>query len=172
MTKHVLCIAFTGLLVSVAGAQQNQANRMTTSDNSFVTKAAEGGMAEVELGNLAVQKASDPKVKEFGQRMVTDHTKADDQLKSVAASKGITLPTALDSKDEATKHRLENLSGAAFDHAYMEDMVRDHKTDVSEFKRESDHGSDPDVKTFASQTLPILQQHLQLAENTYSQVKK
>jgi putative membrane protein len=172
MTKYALCIAFTGLLVSVAGAQQNQANRLSSGDNSFVTKAAQGGMAEVELGNLAMQKATDPKVKEFAQRMVTDHTKANDDLKSVAASKGITLPTSLDSKDESTKNRLSGLHGAAFDHAYMEDMVSDHKTDISEFKRESSHGTDPDVKAFATKTLPTLDEHLQLAETTLSGVKK
>jgi len=172
MTKHALCIAITGLLVSIAGAQQNTANRMTSADNSFVTKAAQGGMAEVQLGNLAQQKASNPQVKEFGQRMVTDHTKANDELKSLVASKGITLPTSLDSKDQATMDRLSKLNGAAFDRAYMEDMVKDHKEDVSEFKREADHGSDPDVKAFASKTLPVLQEHLQLAETTVNQVKK
>ena len=172
MKIYALCIAVIGLLVSVAGAQQNQANRLASADSSFITKAAQGGMAEVELGNLAKEKASNAKVKEFAQRMVDDHTKANDQLKSVAANKGITLPTSLDSKDEATKTRLSSLNGEAFDHAYMEDMVRDHKTDVSEFKREADRGADTDVKGFASQTLPTLQQHLQLAEDTLIQVKK
>jgi len=96
MRKHAVSIAIFGLLVSAAGAQQDQANRITSSaDNAFVAKAAQGGMAEVELGNLATQKASDQKVKDFGQRMVDDHTKANDELKALATSKGTALPASI-----------------------------------------------------------------------------
>jgi len=151
--------------------QTNSANRMKGSDDSFVTKAAQGGLAEVELGQLAVQKATNPKVKEFGQKMVDDHTKANDELKAIAGQKGLTMPTQADSKSESTKNKLSNLSGAAFDRAYMQDMVSDHKTDVSEFQKEADKGTDPEVKAFASKTLPTLQQHLQLAQETLNEVK-
>ena len=171
MKPYAFTLGLFGLLVSPLVAQQ--ANRIiSSSDSAFVTGAAQGGMAEVELGNLAVQKAANQQVKQFGQRMVTDHTKINDELKAVTSSKGISLPTALDPKDQATKKHLEGLNGAAFDHAYMEDMVRDHKHDIAEFQREADHGGDPDVKAFASKTLPILQEHLRLAEQTLSQVKK
>jgi len=177
MKQHVIAIGLFGLLVFGAAAQHpsstNQANRtISTSDNSFITKAAQGGMAEVELGRLAVERAESPQVKSFGQRMVTDHTKVNDELKALCTSKGITLPNTLDSKDEATKNRLSKLNGAAFDKAYMEDMVSDHKKDVSEFQHEADHGTDPDVKSFAGKTLPVLQQHLQLAEQTLPEAKK
>lgn len=143
----------------------------TVSDKTFVKKAAEGGLAEVELGQLATQKASSEEVKKFGQRMVDDHTKANDQLKDVAAQKHIDLPTEPSAKDKATKARLEKLSGEQFDRAYMRDMVMDHKTDVSEFARESQSAKDPALKNFARQTLPTLRQHLKEAEKLAPQQK-
>jgi putative membrane protein len=150
---------------------QNTANRLTPSDDTFATKAAEGGMAEVELGNLAQQRASSTAVKDFGKRMVTDHTKINDQLKSIAGKQGITLPTALDAKDQATMNRLSKLNGAAFDRAYMADMVKDHKGDIAEFQREANNGTNPELKSFAGMTLPTLQEHLRLAEDAQKQVK-
>ena len=136
-----------------------------------MTKAAQGGMAEVELGKLAQSHASNDAVKNFGKRMVDDHSKANDQLKSIAAKENVTLPTTLDAKDQATMDRLAKLNGAQFDRAYINDMVRDHRTDIAEFQREADHGSDPAVKQFASSTLPTLQEHLRLAEDAQKQVK-
>ncbi len=143
----------------------------TRSDGTFVKQAAEGGLAEVELGKLATQKASSDDVKKFGQRMVDDHSKANDQLKDVASKKNITLPADLNAKDKAAKSRLEKLSGAAFDRAYMADMVRDHTKDVAEFRREAKSGSDADVKAFASSTLPTLESHLTEAKSVDSTVK-
>ena len=137
---------------------------MSTTDTTFVKKAAEGGLAEVELGTLAQQKGSNDQVKKFGERMVNDHTKANDQLKDVAQQKQIQLPDKLSAKDQATKDRLEKLSGEQFDRAYMTDMVKDHKKDVAEFARESQSSKDPAVKNFARQTLPTLRQHLKEAE--------
>jgi putative membrane protein len=128
-------------------------------------EAAQGGEAEVQLGQLAQQKAESPDVKAFGQRMVDDHTKANDQLKQVASQKGVTLPSQPDSKDKAEKARLEKMSGAQFDKAYMNYMVSDHKKDVADFQKEASHASDPDVKNFAQTTLPTLQSHLQQAES-------
>jgi putative membrane protein len=150
--------------------QTNSANRMTA-DNSFVTKAAQGGMAEVKLGELAKDHASSQQVKDFGQQMVTDHTKANDELKSVASKKNITLPTDVDAKDQATYDRLSKLNGVEFDKAYMRDMVTDHRKDVSEFRRESESGTDPDVKAFAAKTLPTLEHHLQMAESVDKAVR-
>jgi putative membrane protein len=137
---------------------------MSTADKTFVKKAAQGGMAEVELGKLATERASNPDVKQFGQRMVDDHSKANDQLKEVASSQNIMLPQSLDAKDEALKQKLSALSGAAFDRAYMSDMVKDHTQDVAEFQHESSAGQDPAIKNFASQTLPTLQSHLREAK--------
>jgi len=141
-----------------------------SSDNAFIKKAAEGGMAEVELGNLAVQKATNPDVKQFGQRMVDDHSKANDEIKPIASKEGVTIPAKLSHKDQMLKNRLEKLSGEAFDKAYMEAMVKDHRTDVNDFRREADHGKDSDVKSFASKTLPTLEEHLRLAEETLNKV--
>ena len=134
-------------------------------DHSFIMKAAEGGLAEVELGKLAADKGSSEQVKQFGQKMVDDHGKANDELKTLAQNKNITLPTDLNSKDKATKEKLEKLSGAEFDRAYMQAMVKDHNTDVSEFRKESNSGKDPDVKAFAAKTLPTLESHLKLAQD-------
>lgn len=157
-----------GPAVIAAGQQNAQATgsspRQKTSDTKFIKEAADGGMAEVELGQLAVEKASSDDVKKFGQRMVDDHGKANEKLKAIAASKNIDLPQEPSAKHKATKARLAKLSGAQFDHAYMADMVKDHKTDVAMFHRESDGGGDPDVKAFATETLPTLEEHLKQAE--------
>lgn len=140
------------------------ANTMA-SDQKFIHEAAEGGMAEVELGRLAQEKASSAEVKSFGKRMVDDHSKANDELKSLAQSKKVTLPSDLDAKDKATRDRLSKLSGAAFDRAYMRTMLADHKKDVNEFRHESTSAKDPDVKSFAAKTLPTLEDHLKLAQD-------
>lgn len=133
-------------------------------DKMFVAKAAQGGLAEVELGKLAVDKASNPDVKQFGQRMVDDHTKANDQLKSVAGQQNYQVPAETDAQHKAMMKRLSGLSGAAFDRAYMRNMVMDHKKDVAEFQKESAAGKNDAVKGFASQTLPTLRDHLKSAQ--------
>jgi putative membrane protein len=135
----------------------------SAADAKFIKEAAEGGMAEVALGQLAVEKASSADVKKFGQRMVDDHSKANDQLKQLAFQKNVSLPQDLNAKDKAAKARLEKLSGEQFDQAYMKDMVKDHTKDVSDFKRESMSAQDPDVKKFAAETLPTLEDHLKQA---------
>ena len=145
---------------SSAGSSQ-----LSAADQNFVKKAAQGGMAEVELGKLATQKASSDDVKKFGQRMVDDHSKANDQLKQIAGNKGVSLPTDLDAKDQALKDRLSKLDGEQFDRAYMKNMVHDHTKDVSEFRKESTSAKDSDLKSFASQTLPTLEDHLKQAKS-------
>jgi putative membrane protein len=143
----------------------SSAAKVSSADRSFITKAAEGGLAEVELGQLAQEKAKDSKIKDFGKRMVDDHGKANDQLKSLASSKGVNLPSDLNAKDKAEKDRLSKLSGEQFDKAYMSLMVKDHTKDVSEFRRESQSAKDPEVKNFASSTLPTLEEHLKIAKS-------
>ena len=138
-------------------------------DIEFVLDAAKGGMAEVQLGKLATERGQSDEVKKFGQRMVDDHTKANEELKSIAESKSIKLPDELEGKDKALMTRLEKLNGAAFDRAYMNAMVTDHQKDVNEFKKESNAGRDPQVKSFASSTLPTLEEHLQQAKQTRSE---
>jgi putative membrane protein len=136
-----------------------------SSDQRFVTKAAAGGLAEVELGKLAADKGTSEQVKQFGQKMVDDHGKANDELKTIASKKNITLPSDLDAKDKALRDRLAKLSGASFDRAYMQAMLKDHRTDVSEFRTESKSGKDADVKAWAAKTLPTLESHLKLAQD-------
>ena len=155
---------------NTASSMQSSA-KLSSGDKSFVEKAAIGGMAEVQMGKLAQQKAGSDQVKQFGTRMVNDHSKANDDLKQVASSKGITLPSDLDSEHKSKMAKLEKLSGAQFDRAYMDDMVSDHKKDVSEFEKQAKSGSDAEIKGFASKTLPTLQQHLSLAESTDKAVK-
>jgi putative membrane protein len=153
----------------MSSAKMGKTGSLSVSDKAFVKKAAQGGMAEVQLGQLATEKGSSDEVKKFGQRMVDDHSKANDQLKQLAASKGVEVPTSLNSKDEATKNRLAKLSGNAFDRAYMQDMVKDHTQDVSEFKKASQTAKDPDVKSWASETLPTLEDHLKTAKSVVSE---
>jgi putative membrane protein len=147
-------------------------SKLDAMDRHFIHKAGQGGLAEVELGKLAAEKGQSDEVKKFGQRMVDDHSKANDQLKQLAESKGVTLPTDLSAKDKATKARLDKLSGEKFDRAYMNDMVQDHTKDVSEFKKESTTAKDSDVKNFASQTLPTLQDHLKEARSIAPKERK
>ena len=141
---------------------------MAQDDKTFVMNAAVGGMAEVELGKLAVQKGSSESVKSFGQKMVDDHSKANDDLKSVASKQKIDIPVSLDSKHQATVDRLSKLSGAAFDRAYIHEMVTDHDKDVAEFKKESQSGQDAAVKDFAARTLPTLQEHQRMIHDISS----
>ena len=130
---------------------------------SFLQKAAEGGKMEVELGNLALQRASNADVKTFAQRMVDDHTKANQQLEELASRKGITLKEREGAAAKQTMAKLSKLSGEAFDREYAKDMVKDHEKDVAEF-RAATKLRDPDIKEFATQTLPTLQEHLEMAK--------
>lgn len=177
MKQWSVTLLTAGLLSlgSMAVMAQNggNADRMNNGspDQSFMMKAAQGGMAEVELGNVAQSNAQSDAVKQFGKRMVDDHSKANDELKTIAGQKNITLPTSLDAKDQAAKDRLSGMHGADFDRAYMTDMVKDHKEDIAAFQKEARSGKDPDVKAWAEKTLPTLHEHLRLAEKTESEVK-
>ena len=129
-------------------------------DAAFYKSAAEGGMAEVELGKLAQQKASLQSVKDFGAMMVSDHSAANDKLKEIASAKYIQLPSSPSMEQMATKAKLEVLSGSAFDKSYIKGMVEDHEEDIKEFQKEAAGGRDPNAKAFAKATLPTLQAHL------------
>ena len=133
-------------------------------DADFMVKAASGGMMEVELGRMALQKATNPKVKKFAQQMVDDHTKANEELKALAAKKNITLPTT--PGDEAQEHinELAKHTGAEFDKEYLELMHKDHQEDLDLFKEAAKDAEDAEVKAFAAKTLPVLQTHHQMAE--------
>ncbi|HEX3913303.1 MAG TPA: DUF4142 domain-containing protein [Steroidobacteraceae bacterium] len=132
----------------------------TSPDAAFYKKAAEGGISEVELGNLAQQKGHNQGVKDFGAMMVKDHSAANDKLKSIAASKNMTLPSHESAMEMATKSKLKVLSGDTFDKSYIKGMIKDHEEDIAEFKREAASGQDPDARAFARDTLPTLETHL------------
>ena len=137
---------------------------LSAPDKAFVEKAAKGNLAKVELGKLASEKASDQQVKAFGDQMVADHSKANDNLKPIADSGGAAWPPRLTGEPKATYDRLSKLSGAAFDKAYIHAMVEDHQKDAKEYQMESGKAKDSRLKTYVSQTLPIVQQHLSHAQ--------
>ncbi len=143
----------------------------STTDADFYTKAGQAGLAEVELGKLAVQKAQNAEVKKFAQKMVDDHTKAANELKELAAKKGKELPADMDSSHKSTLEKLKGLSGADFDKAYVDAMVDDHEDAVDLFENESEDGTDADTKAFAAKTLPTLKAHLEAINGIKAKMK-
>ena len=137
---------------------------LSSADKTFATEAAHGGLAEVQLGQLAEQKASSPKVKEFAQRMVKDHTEANQELMQLSKTEKLNLPVQPDAKHKTEMNRLSAMSGDAFDTAYMQHMVQDHEKTVADFQKQAQSGTDPGLKSFAQKQLPILEQHLQMAQ--------
>ena len=140
-------------------------------DSSFLKNAAEGGMSEVELGQLASEKATNPAVKKFGAMMVKDHSAANEKLKALAASKQVSLPDSPSLMQKATKKKLELISSDTFDKSYVNGMIDDHKADIKEFQKEVTDGSDPDVKAFAVATLPTLKMHLKIIQGIASNAR-
>jgi putative membrane protein len=152
----------------------NNNNTTATLDENtrtFMTKAAGGGMMEVELGQLAQQNAKSDRVKNFGQMMVRDHSQANDDLKAVARQKNVTLPETMPAEHQHHKDDLSKKKGAEFDKAYMKMMVDDHKKDIDAFEKASKDASDPDVKNFAAQKLPTLRMHLDSAKAIHEDMK-
>ena len=141
-------------------------------DTEFMNEAASGGMMEVELGQLAANKAVSADVKKFAKMMVDDHTKANNELKSLAAQKGITLPTMLMEKHQKMVNDLTAKMGKEFDKEYMNMMVDDHKEDIDAFEKTAEKGNDADLKAFAAKTIPTLKQHLEMAEKTEKMTDK
>ncbi len=137
-------------------------------DEHFVHEAAAGGMMEVELGRLAAERAANADIKAFGQRMVTDHGKANQELMKIATSKGITLPKALPADKQQERDKFARLSGAEFDRMYAQHMVKDHKKTVADFEKQAEKGADEALRTFAQKTLPTLREHLALSQTLAS----
>jgi putative membrane protein len=164
-----ICAAMGAARLATAQSANDIANQVDF-DQKFVKNAAEGGMAEVKLGQLAAQKATNPDVKAFGQKMVDDHTNLSNQLMPVAQRMGITPPTQLDKKDQAEYDRLNALSGDAFDKAYVQAMVADHKKDLREFKYEASNTNNADLKQVVQQGAQVIQQHYQAVQKLASEV--
>ncbi|MDB4999043.1 MAG: outer membrane protein-like protein [Mucilaginibacter sp.] len=140
-------------------------------DAKYAVEAANGGMLEVELGKLAQNKAISPAVMKFANMMVADHTKANNELKTLAASKKISLPTTLGEKFQKDYDDFSKMKREDFDKAYTDYMVKDHKEDIEEFKKEANDGKDPDLKAFANKHVPILEHHLLMAQQANDAVK-
>jgi len=139
--------------------------------DSFWADAARGGMAEVALGNLALTKTQNEQVRQFAQQMVMDHTAANAELQTLATAKSVTLPTDMDSKHTAVMAKLNGMTGMDFDREFMKRMVKDHEKMVKLFERQSERGTDMEVKAFAAKTLPTLQSHLQMARTMETSMK-
>jgi len=136
---------------------------LTAPEREFMTNAARGGMLEVQLGNLASQKASSNDVKQFGEHMATDHSQLGQKLQQLASNLGVTLPQDLKPEQQNLVSRLEKLSGKAFDREYIKEMVNDHVKDISEYERAAGQATNPDIKQFVSEALPTLRDHLKMA---------
>jgi len=147
-----------GLLISVPRA--TAATTVSTADKDFILAAAQGGMTEVKLGELAAQNGKRDDVKAFGKMMVKDHSAINDDLKVLAAQKGVTLPDSLDAKHQAMVDKMAALTGSEFDNAYIASMIKDHKMDAKEFKAESAETKDADIKSFVDKSIPVVDGHL------------
>jgi putative membrane protein len=154
----VASFSFAGLAMA-QDSPTAKSSSVSVKDKTFMKKAARGGMMEVAMGKLAEQNGQSDDVKSFGKRMVTDHGKANDDLKSIAGKKGVKLP----SKEPTEKWNS--------DKAYINMMVKDHEKDLAEFQDEANNGSDPDVKKFAEDTTKVVQEHLDLAKQTQSKLQ-
>lgn len=150
------------------GSPAVSAQEMT--DQQFVSLAAMGDLAEVELGRLATERAGRESVQQFGRRMVSAHGAMNAELARLAQQLGMGVPTVLDDAYQQTKDRLARLSGHEFDRAYMQQMVADHMKDIAHFEHEAHTGLDPDLKALAARALPVLRRHLELARNVNTQV--
>lgn len=143
----------------------NSANmQQNMSDQAFVSKALQGGDAEVQLGQLAQQKSQSSDVKDFGQKMVQDHTQLGDQMKPIAQQLGVKEPKGLSKKDKQLMAKLQGMNGPQFDDAYIQAMVKDHKKDLSEFKEEADTTQNPNLKQAAQQGAQVISQHLAMIQ--------
>lgn len=162
-TSRTLLAVALGLTL-VCGSAIAQTHTANAPDAAFVEKASAAGLTEVTAGKTATEKSQSDEVKTFGQQMVDDHTKAGDELKSIAQSKGIMVSSSPMAADAKALASMDNLSGAAFDSAFKKKMIGDHEKVIALFKKESTSGSDADLKAFATKTLPTLQHHLEMAK--------
>jgi putative membrane protein len=162
--RFLLILLSIGTVGLVCTATAQNTTTPSQIDKKFVRSALEGGKTEVLLGNLAVQKAGSEKVKQFGQKMIDDHTKLSERMRAVAAKEGISAHGGTAVKDKATVTRLQKLSGQEFDKAYIQAMVKDHKEDLDAFNREANSGNDTEIKDVAGQEAQVIGEHLKLAE--------
>lgn len=151
--------------VTFSVAQQQSSNRAMPTGKAFITKAAEVNLGEIELGKLAEQKANDPAIQDFGKRMVEDHSKAEAELQPLAKQEGVTLPTRPGPTTTALDQKLSAESGQQFDQTYMDHMLSGHKGAISTFENEIANGNNPAIKSYAERVLPVIQDHIRIAED-------
>jgi putative membrane protein len=146
-----------------------QSQKLSGADHQFLMEAAQGGLLEVEAARLAMQRASSPDVKQFAQQLMKDHTDANEKLMQIAQDKGIQLPKQLDAKHRQHIDKLSKLNGEEFDREFIREMgLKDHKKDIQAFEKQARQGKDTELKTFAEETLPVLQKHLAMAQKVAS----
>jgi putative membrane protein len=143
----------------------------TKKDAEFAVDAADGGLYEVQMGTLALTKASSPDVKKFGQMMVDDHSKANTELKGLATQKNITIPDVMSEDCQKKYYDLDKKDKKDFDKEYIDQMVKDHKDDIDKFEKEADKGNDTDVKSWAAGKLATLRHHLEEAQRIQDALK-
>jgi putative membrane protein len=141
-----------------------KADQQAAIDKIFVKKAMQGSIAQVQLGELTLQKSTNDQVKQFARKMIDDHTKLNEQMRPVAQQLGVEIPTEVSKKDKSLMSKMQALSGPAYDEAYIKDMVKDHKQDLSEFHMEASNGHDASVRDAATQGSKTISEHLQMAE--------
>jgi len=164
-----------GLAAALCAPWQNSfadeaSGKATTKEKTFIKKAADGGMTEVKLGEIAQKNGGSDDVKDFGKQMVDDHTKINDNLKEVAGKMNVEVPTKVSAKHEAVIHKLSDLHGAAFDNAYVKEMVKDHKMDIAEFEKADKTVKNSDLKSFIENSTETMKGHLEKIEK-FSQAK-
>ena len=172
-SKKFTVAMVSALLATAAGLASAADTGLSAADREFINKAAQGNLMEVAAGKLAVQRALDPTVKEFGQQLVTDHSANNDTLKTLAGSKQMNLTDTVSPESRTMLGKLESLNGTEFDKEFSKMMVKDHTADISDFQKEAKKkDADADVKAYAEQTLPTLRQHLTLANRLSKAEKK
>ena len=144
---------------------KTQTGGKKNSASKFMMMAATSDMNEIGLSNQALSKSANEEVKKLAQMMIDDHTKSSEELKPIAASKGVMMPTEMDSKHKSAMEKMSSMSGMEFDMAYVKMMVKDHEKAVALFQKEADAGKDAEAKAFAAKTLPVVQMHLDMSRN-------
>jgi putative membrane protein len=156
---------------AVAADKRADDKKVSASDRQFIKEATEDGLAEIELGKIAQKNAASAEVKQFGQRMIDDHSKANQELEAIATKLGVTVPKEPSGKHAHMVKELSKKTGTRFDHEYAEDMVKDHEKAVALFEKESKKGDSEELRQFAAKTLPVLQEHLKMARALMSRKK-
>jgi putative membrane protein len=173
-TRNVIrgvAAAFGLMAVCAFAAQDTHGGSLSKGDKSFITEAAQGNLTEIEMGKLAQEKGQSQGVKDFGKRLEADHSKANEQLMGIAKDAGVEVPTQLDKKHQKDVDKLSKMKAQDFDKAFAKHMVSDHKKDIGKFQKEAKSAKDSELKNFASETLPTLQEHLKIAEGLAGQNK-